>query len=307
MNKSLHPPVSKRCAKVSWQVGFTLVETVIAIVITGIVAAIVALFIRLPAYGYLDSVARADLADTADTALQRIARDLRLALPNSIRCVQDGSGNYYLELLLTRTGGRYLSVDDNPASGNVLDFSPTASLKFDIVGPTPSGAQTIQPNSDSVVVYNLGAGITGADAYAGSNRALITAVSNSTSNATITMASNPFAAQNPSMPSPYYHFQVISGPVTYLCNPSLRTITRYWGYTIVANQPVTVAALTSGSGAASALLASGIQSCNFAYGTTDQISNAIVDLQISLQATSSDNGTSGTVGLFQQVHVDNTP
>ena len=65
--------------------GFTLVEAIIVIVLTGILAGVVAVFLVIPVTGYFDVARRAELTDTADTALRRISRDLRLALPNSIR------------------------------------------------------------------------------------------------------------------------------------------------------------------------------------------------------------------------------
>ena len=68
-----------------WQGGFTLLEAVVVIVITGIVSAMVAVFIRAPVEGYIDSVARAELTDAADTALRRLTREVRTALPNSLR------------------------------------------------------------------------------------------------------------------------------------------------------------------------------------------------------------------------------
>ena len=67
------------------QRGFTLVEAIVVIVITGIIAAGVAVFIRAPVEGYVDSVARAELTDAADTALRRLSRDVNSALPNSLR------------------------------------------------------------------------------------------------------------------------------------------------------------------------------------------------------------------------------
>jgi MSHA biogenesis protein MshO len=287
------------------QRGFTLVEAVMVIVLTGIIAGAVAVFLRLPVAGYVDSVARADVADTADTALRRIARDVRLALPNSIRLATDAGGNTYLELLLTKTGGRYLSADDNPSnpsSGNILSFTSTSANTFDIVGPVPSGPQAIQPN-DSIVVYNLGTGIAPADAYAvpATNRAVVSAISGNT----ITMASNPFASQSPSMASPNHRFQVVSSPVTYRWDATALTLTRYWGYTFAETQPNSIALLSTGA-TANALIANGVTSCIFAYNTNSQ-SNALLELNIKIQAPSSDDGNSGVIGLFQQVHVDNTP
>ena len=67
------------------QRGFTLVEMIVVIVITGIIAGVVAIFLRAPVQGYVDSARRAEMTDIADTALRRIGRDLRTAVPNSVR------------------------------------------------------------------------------------------------------------------------------------------------------------------------------------------------------------------------------
>src|SRR3972149_1299940 len=62
--------------------GFTLVEAIMVIVLTGIIAAVVAVFIQSPVQGYFDTVRRGQLSNEADFALRRIARDLQTALPN---------------------------------------------------------------------------------------------------------------------------------------------------------------------------------------------------------------------------------
>jgi MSHA biogenesis protein MshO len=309
----------RRPARNPGQRGFTLVEMIIVIVLIGIISGMVAIFIRLPVKGFVDSAARADVADTGDTALRRIARDVHLALPNSLRVTADASGNQYLEMLLTRTGGRYLSADDNSTDTHILSFTNAATLAFDMVGPAPTGAQTIQVG-DSVVVYNLGPGIAPADAYASpaTNRAQITAIATSAATlpvTTIAMASNPFAAQNPPIPSPNHRFQVISGPVTYRWDSTALTLTRYWGYTIAETQPSSIAALTTGA-ASQALIATGVR-CQttyspnmcFSYSTSTALSNALLEIDVTLQAQTTDTGgqSDTAVALFQQVHVDNTP
>src|SRR5688572_22861060 len=88
----------------STEQGFSLVELVVVIVITGIIASVVGLFITGPIQAFLDQSRRAALVDTAQIALTRMGRDLRGALPNSIRV--DGSGNA-LELLAALDGDRY--------------------------------------------------------------------------------------------------------------------------------------------------------------------------------------------------------
>ena len=113
--------------------GFTLVEAIVVIVIIGILGAIVAVFITAPIQGYADSVARAAALDEADLALRRMAREIRLALPNSVRVNADGSA---IEFLLTKTGGRYLAAEDevDPANGTPLSFTDPDSLAFTVVG-----------------------------------------------------------------------------------------------------------------------------------------------------------------------------
>ena len=64
--------------------GFTLVEMIMVIVITGIIGGMVAVFLRAPVQQYMDVSRRADMTDIADTALRRVSRDLRSALPNSV-------------------------------------------------------------------------------------------------------------------------------------------------------------------------------------------------------------------------------
>ena len=65
--------------------GFTLIELVLVVVVTSVMAATLVVFFKPAIEGYLVSRARADLTDQADTALRRMVRDVRLAVPNSVR------------------------------------------------------------------------------------------------------------------------------------------------------------------------------------------------------------------------------
>ncbi|WP_019141387.1 prepilin-type N-terminal cleavage/methylation domain-containing protein [Noviherbaspirillum massiliense] len=298
--------------RLHFQHGFTLVEAIIVIVITAVIAAVVAIFIPKPVQAYFDSADRAALTDVADTALRRMARDLRLALPNSIRVSADGK---YLELLLTKTGGRYLAEEDM-ATGNPLRFDTcdgtSGDRQFDVVGAalagnsgSPFGPEQQIASGDYVVVYNLGQAP--ADAYnctASCNRAQ---VSSTPTDNTIRLDSNPFCAQpEPRMKSPSMRFQVVATPVTYYCDGSAGglggTLTRYWDYTIQEGPPPVN--LSAGTSPKSALLATGVVSCSFDYDNLRNIHSGLVGLTITLQVP---NSNSGAVTLFHQVHVDNTP
>jgi MSHA biogenesis protein MshO len=260
---------------------------VIVIAITGIVAAAVAVFMRRPVEGYVDAARRAELTDIADTALRRVTRDLRTALPNSVRV--DATGKY-IEYLQTSGGGRYRGDLDSGGLGNILDFT-SVDTAFDVIGPVPTLTGT-----ESIVVYNLTSDplVTTANAYYGDNRG--TSASSAGSTVSFT-APKPGGVSSPfPFSSPGKRFQVVQYPVTYRCDLGTGQLTRYWNYTIVLAQP------TPPSGGSSALLADNITACNFTY-TTSATSGRTGVVSLSLQIER--NGEK--VQLFQQVHVNNVP
>lgn len=115
------------------QTGFTLVEMIIVIVITGIIGGIVAVFIKAPVQGYVDSARRAELTDIADTAVRRMARDIRSAVPNSVRFTNCTAP--CVEFIPTKDGGRYRAdVPGNTLDFNLSDGTVVADGTFDIVG-----------------------------------------------------------------------------------------------------------------------------------------------------------------------------
>jgi len=266
------------------QSGFTLIEVIMVMVITGILAVLVVSF-AAPVRGYFAAIARADLADAADTALRRMARDVHLALPNSVR-VNTSGNNRYLDFLETTGGGRYRAVVDSSGAGNILDFT-AAVTSFDVLGSTVDIAA-----GDQIVVYNLG--VSGADAYEGNTAA--THVRRAAS-ATGTGLSTVSITSNNRLPfdSPAHRFQIVHEQVRYICNLTTQRLTRYAGFTI-ATPTATVPA--NGS---SALLASGVTGCSFTYipGTTQRGGLIIISLTLS---NNNDNVT-----LLHQVHVQNVP
>jgi MSHA biogenesis protein MshO len=296
------------------QTGFTLVEMVTVIAITAIVAAVVAVFIRLPLQEYQDAQRRAEITDAADTAFTRIKRDLQTSLPNSVRVATTGAGAstvYYLEFLQVRTGGRYRSSAPTPAvaSGppntcpdlapldgfadeNVLQFG-VADTCFTSLGALPNLLQIVA-NSDSVVVYNLGTGFSSADAYAAgatNNRSLITGIAVGTGGENVIK----FTAHTFTLDSPGRRFQVISGPISYICNPVAGTLSSISGYAISAAQ------LTPPAGAP-VLLAQRITACTITYDVVDQRVSVI-----SIRLGFSDVISATAVNLFQQIQVSNVP
>jgi MSHA biogenesis protein MshO len=270
------------------QDGVTLVELIVAITILAIIGGMVAIFMQRPIQGYVDASNRAELTNRADTALRRIARDVRLALPNSLRVSTVGS-TQYLEFLITSGGGRYRAAIDTatPVAANVLDFG-TADGTFEVLGPMPAIA-----NGNLIVVYNLfsAAGTTTSNAYnggAGTNRAAVTSVAGNIVNITATQF--PFE-------SPSARFQVVTGAVTYECNPTAQLVRRYSGYAITLAQPAPPAGTP-------ALLVDGVSACGFTYdnaATSATLRTGVLSMTVQLTR----NGEN--VSLQQQVHVDNVP
>lgn len=253
------------------------------IAVAGVVFAAVALFLQRPVQGYLETTRRAEITDIADTALRRIQRDLRLALPNSVRV--DGTGRY-LEFLITSGGGRYRSAVDATGAGNVLDFeSPAGDAAFDVIGAMPSVS-----SSQQIVIFNLGTGFDGADAYQSSNnnRAAIASASGST----ITLS----AAKVFPFPSPGRRFHVVDHAVTYECDPAGRIVRRHWNYGIQATQA------TPPSGGSNAILATQVSDCGFTYNPNELLQRyGTVSIRIALA------NVDEILTIQGQAHVPNIP
>nr|WP_316639398.1 type II secretion system protein [uncultured Roseateles sp.] len=278
------------------QRGFTLIESVMVIVITGILGAIVSIFIVAPVQAYLATAARANLVDQADTALRRVARDLAIALPNSTRVTANGLS---LELIPTSGAARYATE-----GAGKLDFGVDASTdtSFDLVGP-PLTLGT----SQQLVFYNLGPDVPDANAYAAnssvaeqqnSNRRTATNGAGAASTITLSSAANlPVGSF-----APPYRVYAVNAPVSYRCDltPGVQTLTRYQGYgfqTVQPDPPV---------GGSSSILAKGVTACSFSYTNAAVAARAAL---VTLQLTLSANTGSGaeTVSLYHAIHVDNLP
>ncbi len=263
--------------------GFTLVEAVVVIAIAGVVSGMVAIFIKRPVEGYFDATRRAELTDAADTALRRFSRDLRLALPNSIRV--DPTGRF-IEFLITTGGGRYRAEVTSTGTGNTLDFVTAAGdTSFDVIGTMPTIAA-----GNHIVVFNLGTGFSGSDAWQATSNNRATVASATATTVTLT------AAKLFPLESPASRFHVVEHAVTYACDISAGALRRYWNYGIAAAQA------TPPTGGSNALLASRVTGCSFAYDSNELLARyGIVTANLAMAIEGE------TVNLQAQVHVSNTP
>lgn len=292
-------------SRLNSQRGFTLIELIISMVITAILAAITAFFILGPVKGYIDTAQRAELMDVADLSLRHMSFEIGMALPNSLRITDDGT-TVYLEFIPTIAGGGYLDEFSAQGAGNFLDFTDSTKLTFDVVGVMPGNIAA----GDYVVVYNLGQDAAGnryvpADAYADGdgcnacNRAMVASVSGNT----ITLANNVFAQQEPPLPSPSSRFHVLPGTraVTYACASTGRgELRRHENYGFHAAQADAIAAL--GSSGSSTLIATRAR-CAISYQADTSQRNGLLSLRLTLF----DREGGESVSLMREAHLDNSP
>jgi MSHA biogenesis protein MshO len=287
------------------QRGFSLIEAIAVIVIVGIIAAVVAVFIPRPIEGYLSTVSRAGIADAADTALRRIGRDVRLALPNTVRV--DPSG-LFLELIPIKAGGRYR--DNEPC------FS-TGCTSLTTLGDMLTGVQIVT-GSDLVSIFNQ-YNNSGADcapatsglysAYCGHGLTLLSSASGAgtTSNA-LGFANTVFL---PPGGSPTRRvFLIPASPVTYACDGATGTLWRISGYTRQGAQPTSLVGAPLVGASSKARLATNV-TCpavvagsvppRFSYTAGASERYGLLSAWVTIQ----DKGES--ISLLHQIHVDNTP
>jgi MSHA biogenesis protein MshO len=85
------PPIKRGMKRTKAIQGFTLMELILVIIILGIMAVGISGFITLSAQTYLNATSRDELIGNARFVIERLTRELRDAVPNSIRIGTYGS------------------------------------------------------------------------------------------------------------------------------------------------------------------------------------------------------------------------
>ena len=289
--------------------GFTLIELTLVIVIAGVLAATIAVFMRPAIDSYISSGSRAELTDQADTALRRMLRDIRLAVPNSVR----SPGSQCVEVVPTASGGRLrmqadtmndvsLPCTPGPTCSAPLDTSQ-ATTYVDVLTPFSATPAV----GDWLVLGNTNPN----DVYAGVNRAAITNVqsplpTSTQGKARLTIATTQF-------PSGYDsgRFTIVPNAqkaVFYTCvgadgtvdasGDGKGTLYRSSNYGFNAAYPTSCP-----STAGADIVATKVRSCTFSYdpnpGGTQQYGFVWLDIELARN--------NETVGLASGAHVVNAP
>ena len=309
--------------------GFTLVELVMVIALSAVVVVMITTALSSPMERLADQRRRGELVDLASTALNRMARDVRLAVPNSLRLSADGQA-FELLAISTSPPGTEPSIDgaaryrSNRVGGESLRFSTDAP---GTCGSTSSGGscnsfQVLQPNNlpvDSVlpwvkwlVLYNVGSEsggvpLAGSNVWAYANPGVITPTGSrfsvmggapaGESQIAVTLpggtSSFSFAFSSPQRRL-YFADQVIG----YRCigAGNNKQLVRYSYNQLLGAVPASPPATSNPQP-----LANSVSLCRFNYqpGTTQRASLLSLTLGLSQAGES--------IELMQQVHVDNAP
>jgi len=283
--------------------GFTLVELIVVITLAGILAVVGSVIIVQPFLATEDMSQRARLVDTADLALQRMARQIRLALPNSVRVDSDGNRTS-VEFVRTFTGGRYRRYDDKDTDeDNRIKLEPDSD-QFDVLGGLQRDGEVETNTGDCggandvtcMNIYNTGD--TNYDVYEGDNLAQITSENvpdTPHDQLTFTRAN---ANSEPTFRnhSPNQRFYLFDEVVSFVCDTSAgeQTLTRHWDYGLNAKETTT-------PGGETARLAEAVVGCDFKYEPGTATRSGLLTLTLELRRDA------GEIKLFKQIHILNTP
>jgi len=276
------------------QPGFSLVELVIVIVISGILAVVVAPIVMKPFIAYEDTSRRVTLVDAAEAAMDQIARDVRDAIPNTLRT--NGS---VVEIMPIRGGGRYRFVDKSAEPGSALNPSAADDMFFMLgnMASLPTGARVVVYNTNASQFYNA--------ATAG-GFGIITPVATTvsltdTGNEDTFSLSSPFRFDLVGTGSPARRFYIATSPVTYHCDIASSNIRRYEDYSTSISQPVNRNSAPLSSANSNGLLVDNVSGCSFSYspGSNSRAGLLIMELTLTLDGES--------INLLHQIHMENAP
>jgi MSHA biogenesis protein MshO len=284
------------------QTGFSLLELILVIVLLGVLASGAGLLITTPIQAYNDQLRRQQLVDQAEMSLRQIARDIRRALPNSIRINSStGTGGWALEMANTLDGARYR---DETGVGflhddDILDFY-SADTAFNFLGTTnltgvlTAGTRLVIYNTVAATFYSEVATV-GATLGTVTPAATSLTLTQPTAEETRLTLSTAFQF---SQQSPVQRAFFVDRPISYICDPSVgqTKIIRYSDYAFQSAQP-TVAVPPAGM---SGNVVTQVSACSISYDPGAAQRGGIITLSLTLNDL-----TGEAITLLHQVHVLN--
>jgi MSHA biogenesis protein MshO len=292
------------------QRGVSLLELIIVIVLLGVLTSGAGLLITKPIQAYTDQLRRQQLVDQAEMALRQIARDIRRALPNSLRIEPNPvTGGWALEMTNTIDGARDRDEQGGAftTAADTLDFS-SADTDFNLLGNFDT---LIAKEGQRLAIYN-----TEADNFYNNVIAVGGAGVVTPSTSEITLTFNGIEQHiniNPgfqfSQQSPGQRIFLIDGPISYICDPSVgqTNMVRYSNYAFQSTQPTTAATFAALTSPPTPAFLSGdvvtkASTCDIVYDSGSAKRGGIITISLTLA-----DPTGESITLLHQVHVLNAP
>lgn len=290
--------------------GFTLVELVIVIALAGIIGAVISAVFSHPLEGLVDQSRRGALVEQAAGAMNRMTRDVRLAIPNSLRVSTDGQA---VELMLIQSAARY-RPNRTDGEGMIFSTDPAGSCGSATADGRCDTMQVLDGAFDPtgarwMVMYNIGAEsgstpVSGSNVWAPANPGVITPTGTTfsvmpaapTGETVIALGNLPTGGFRFAYASPQFRLYMAQSVVGYRCEN--HQLLRYSYNTLLTALPSEPPA-----GSNPVPLAINVDCANtrFTYqmGSTQRGGLLSLTLRITQDSESFD--------LLQQVHVDNAP
>ncbi len=285
------------------QRGFSLLELITVVVLLGILAGGAGLLITRPIQAFDAQVRRQQLVDQGEMALRQIARDVRRALPNSVRVMVAGTGTA-LELVPTLDGARYRDEFGGPFTMDVdvLRFG-SADREFNLLGGFNSfGVGDSLSGEQRLVIYNLSA--TAPDnIYEDAEDNLASGIVTPSSMAVDFIATTPPSNElrvrfgtdfEFTQQSPGQRIFIIDEPISYICNPGTGSIMRHTGYSFDDPQSAT-------PGGNADPVITRLSGCSISYAAGTARRGGIVTVEITITEANE------SIVLLHQIHVVNVP
>lgn len=260
--------------------GFTLIELIIAIMLMGILAVSLGSITTNSVYNYIDAKDRNKLSQSAKWITERVSREIREALPQSVRTNSSG-GIHCVEFMNIVNASTALDI---AASGSISSFN---AIAFDL--SFSSGLLVAIMPIDANSIYS----ITGV-------LASVASIATTGNQSLITLSSPTQFSRR----SPQNRFYLLASPVSFCLNDNTGHLNRYSGYSLNSSQQFPP------SGGNDSLMGENFSAngtvFNYQLGT---LSRAGL-LQMNFQLQNRDRNLSGnseSFEVFHEVHIRNVP